>query len=39
MKILIKDKNNFILLTNYGTLKIDKKEDKNYIFKNVIKYE
>ena len=36
MKILIKDEDNFIMLTNYGSLRFYKKEDKNYIFKNEI---
>ena len=33
---MIKDEDNFIILTNYGSLRFYKKEDKNYIFKNEI---
>ena len=39
MKILIKDENNFIILTNYGTLKFYKKEGENYLFKSETKNE
>ena len=36
-KILIKDENNFIILTNYGSLKFYKKEENIFIFKNEIR--
>ena len=36
---MIKDENNFIILINYGSLRLYKKENKNYIFKNEIKDE
>ena len=44
IKILIKDENNFIILTNYvcndyGNLLFYKKEGKNYILKNEVKNE
>jgi len=44
MKILIKDENNFIILTNYvcndyGNLLFYKKEGKNYVLKNEVKNE